>query len=426
MRVVLAFAGVLVVATTAGLAFAAFVMGAPASDLYVLAAILGGAGAASLLIGWGAVRWVAGRRHGLRWRMAAVYGAGLLVTLINVLAAALLMFLSTHDLLLLLLVLGFATVLSALFGRAVTGALVEDLDRLAAAARQLAAGDLGARARLDGGDEVAQLAATFDGMADRLQAGIERERAQELARREMVAAVSHDLRTPLTTMRAMVEAVTDGVVSEPAEVRRYMELIRGETRHLSRLIDDLFELSQRESGALRLELAPTRLPELLAQTLEAYEAPARDNGVTLAHSADPGIPPVPADAARLMRVLRNLIDNALRFTPAGGRVEVEARVESPAAARPAVRVSVRDTGPGLPPEETERVFERFYRSTRARTRADRRPGAQAVSGAGLGLTIARGLVQAHGGRMWAESRPGAGASFHFTLPLSAAAGTAAA
>ena len=426
MRVVLAFGAVLVVATLAGLAFAAFVMGAPESDLRALALILGVSGAASLLVGWGAVRWVGARRHGLRWRLAAVYGAGLLVTLINVLAAALLMFLSTHDLLLLLLVLGFATALSALFGRAVTGALVEDLEKLAAAARRLAGGDLAARARLSGEDEVAQLAETFDRMAEQLQGGIERERAQELARREMVAAVSHDLRTPLTTMRAMVEAVTDGVVSEPAEVRRYMELIRGETQHLSRLIDDLFELSQIESGALKLDLAPTHLPELVAQTLEAYEAPARDNGVTLTHAADPSIPPVQADPARLMRVLRNLIDNALRFTPAGGRVEVEARFErygqgdtsashTAVASAPAVRVSVRDTGPGLSPEETERIFERFYRSARARTRSTGTPGA------GLGLTIARGLVQAHGGRMWAESPPGAGASFHFTLPLSAVA-----
>ena len=416
MRIVLAFGVVVVAATLAGLAFAAIVMGAPASDLQALALILGGSGVASLLVGWGAVRWAGARRYGLRWRLAAVYGAGLLVTLINVLAAALLMFLSTHDLLLLVLTLGFATVLSALFGRAVTGALVADLERLAVAARRLASGDLAARAQLRGEDEVAQLAATFDRMAEQLQAGIERERAQEMARREMVAAVSHDLRTPLTTMRAMVEAVTDGVVTEPAEVRRYMDLIRGETRQLSRLIDDLFELSQIESGALTLDLAPTHLPELVAQTLEAYEAPARDGGVTLAHAADPAIPPVRADAERLMRVLRNLIDNALRFTPAGGRVEVEARLERPGSAGRdgAVRVSVRDTGPGLPPEETERVFERFYRSARARTRSTGTPGA------GLGLTIARGLVQAHGGRMWAESRPGAGASFHFTLPLSAA------
>jgi signal transduction histidine kinase len=357
--------------------------------------------------------------------LAGIHGAVLAVTLLNVLAAALLMFLSPHDLLLLLLTLGFATVLSLLFGYAVSGALVADLDRVSRAARRLAAGDLSTRAALDGKGEVAQLGMAFDQMAGQLQASIERERAQELARREMVAAVSHDLRTPLTTVRAMVEAVTDGVVSDPAEVRRYLELIRGEVRHLSRLIDDLFELSQIESGALRLELAPTDLPELVMQTLEAYEAPARDGGVTLEHEADPSIPAVRADAARLMRVLRNLIDNALRYTPSGGKVQVAARVER--AERPAVRVAVRDTGPGLPPGESERIFERFYRGARARTRGEKQSGPAAASpigtptGAGLGLTIARGLVQAHGGRLWAENHPDGGAIFQFTLPLTSTA-----
>jgi signal transduction histidine kinase len=253
-------------------------------------------------------------------------------------------------------------------------------------------------------------------MAAQLQASIERERAQEMARREMVAAVSHDLRTPLTTIRAMVEAVTDGVVAEPADVQRYLALIRGEVQHLSALIDDLFELSQIESGALRLDLSPTSVPELVAQTVETYAAPARQAGVVLEHASDPGIPPVRADAARLMRVLRNLLDNALRHTPAGGRVRVEAHLDARGGG-PAVRVSVRDTGPGLPDGDVERVFERFYRGARARSRTER------TEGAGLGLTIARGLVQAHGGRMWAERPPApqpAGAVFHFTLPLGAA------
>ncbi|HEU5314761.1 MAG TPA: ATP-binding protein [Chloroflexota bacterium] len=413
MRLVLGFAGALAVATAAGLAFAAYVMGAPAEDVRQLALILAAGGATSLLAGGAVVRFLSARRIGLHLLLAGIHGAVLAVTLLNVLAAALLMFLSTHDLLLLLLVLGFATVLSLLFGYAVSGALVADLGRLGVAARRLAAGDLGTRAGLTGKGEVAQLARAFDQMAAQLQAGIERERAHELARREMVASVSHDLRTPLTTVRAMVEAVTDGVVGEPAEVRRYLGLIRGEVTHLSRLIDDLFELSQIESGALRLELAPAPLSELVAQTLEAYEAPARERGVTLAHEADAALPPVHVDAERLMRVLRNLIDNALRYTPSGGTVAVEARADPPeGGARRHAHVTVSDTGPGLPEGESERVFERFFRSARSRTRAD-----GGSSGAGLGLTIARGLVQAHGGRMWAEQTPGAGARFHFTLPL---------
>jgi signal transduction histidine kinase len=412
VRLVGLFALALVVATAAGLLFAAVVMGAPAADVRQLAAILLGGGAASLLLAAATVRLAQGRAVGLRVRVAAVYVAGLAVTLVNVLVAALLMFLSAHDLLLLLLVLGFAAVLSLLFGYTVSGAVAGDLARLAAAARRLTAGDLSVRVGLRGADEVAQLGATFDAMAAQLQQSLERERAQERARREMVAAVSHDLRTPLTTTRAMVEAMADGVVTAPEEVRRYIGLIGGEVRHLSRLIDDLFELSQIESGALRLELAPTPLPDLLAQTLEAYAAPARDGGVALEQAAGGALPPVQADRARLARVLRNLLDNALRHTPAGGSVRVEARVEGPA-----VRVTVRDTGPGLAADETERVFDRFYRGAPARTRGAPRPAGD--SGAGLGLTIARGLVQAHGGRLWAESRPGGGAAFHFTLPAAA-------
>jgi signal transduction histidine kinase len=407
MRLVLVFAVALVLATAAGLAFAALVMRAPPQDVQQLALILAVGGATSLLAGGAAVRFLSARRIGLHLLLAGIHGAVLAVTLLNVLAAAFLMFISPHDLLLLLLVLGFATVLSLLFGYAVSGALVADLARLGVAARRLAAGELDTRAELSGTGEVAQLSRAFDRMAAMLQASIERERGQELARREMVAAVSHDLRTPLTTVRAMVEALTDGVVTAPDEVGRYLGLIRGEVTHLSRLIDDLFELSQIESGALRLELAPTRLSELVAQTLEAYEAPARQRGVALERDADGALPTVRVDAARVARILRNLIDNALRHTPAGGTVRVEARAD-----HPAVRVTVADTGPGLPEGETERVFERFYRGARSRPR-----GEAGSSGAGLGLTIARGLVRAHGGRMWAESAAGTGARFHFTLPV---------
>jgi signal transduction histidine kinase len=410
---ILLFGVVLALATAGGLLYAAVVMGAPPADLQQLTLIMLTSGAASLLVGGFATGWFGGRRYGLRLRLAVVYVAGMAVTLINVLAASLAMFLSTHDLLLLLLALGFSTVLSLLYGIAVTGAVVSDVHRLTATASQLAQGDLAARAHLSGDDEVAQLASTFDQMAEQLQTGIERERAQESARREMVAAVSHDLRTPLTTIRAMVEALSDGVVAQPDEVRRYLALTRAEVQHLSRLIDDLFELSQIESGALRLDLAPTNVAELIGQTVDAYAAAAHDAGVTLDCDAGPNMPSVPADGARLTRVLRNLLDNALRYTPSGGRILVTARLSSDSTPA-SVNVTVQDTGPGLPDGDAERVFDRFYRSASARTRT------APTTGAGLGLTIARGLVQAHGGRMWAENVPSAGAAFHFTLPLAAA------
>jgi signal transduction histidine kinase len=331
------------------------------------------------------------------------------VALANVVATSLLMFLNTHDLQLLMLLLGFAAAISIAFGASVAAALTSQLGTLTRTAARLAGGDLSVRIGASGSDEVARLAATLDDMAARLQAAFERERELEAARRELVAAVSHDLRTPLATMQAMVEALADGVVREPAEVQRYLQLIRGEVQHLGRLIDDLFELSQIDSGALELRLAPTRLPELLAETIEAYRAQALERGVVLETETEPRIPPVVADSARLQRVLRNLLDNALRYTPSGGSLRVEACLAEGAA-----RVSVVDSGPGLAPGEEERVFDRFYRGDRARPRGE---AAGRTVGAGLGLAIARGLVQAHGGRIWAEPASTGGAAFRFTVPV---------
>ncbi len=414
----LLIAGTLVLAVVSAALIAAFVLGAPATDVQQLVLILLVSGAGSLLLGAALMRW--GGRHlaSLRLRLGLAWIAGVAIAAVNVLFASALMFINTHDRSLLLLLLGYAAVLSLVFGYGVTTALIAELGRLGRTARRLSEGDLGARVGPAGNDEIGRLALAFDQMAAGLQASFERERTLEAGRRELIAAVSHDLRTPLTTIRAMTEALTDGVVSQPQEVQRYLGLIRGEVQHLSRLIDDLFELSQIESGALQLRLTPTRLPDLLAQTLEPYQARARDRGVRLEHRAPPDLPPVAVDPARLQRVLRNLIDNALQHTPDGGTVHLDATPTAEAAL-----VTVADSGPGIPPEDLERVFDRFYRGARARPRPGtappgtgprHRPG----TGAGLGLAIARGLVQAHGGRIWAATAPDGGAVFRFTLPLS--------
>jgi len=388
------------------------VLGAPRSDLDQLAIILSISGTVSLLLGGVAVRW-GGRRVGsLRLRLALTFGVGLLVAIANVAAASVLMFLSGHDLTLLLLLLLFAAVISTVFGSLAAGAVTEDLGVLAAAAGRLAEGDLQVRVRPEGRDEVARLAAAFDRMADRLEAAFTRERALETDRRDLIASVSHDLRTPLATTRAMIEAITDGVVADRAEIQRYLTLILHEVHHLNRLIDDLFELSQIEAGALQLRLEPVRLPDLLASTLAAYGARARDQGVVLEHTVAPALPPALADAARLQRVVRNLIDNALHQTPPGGCIRVVARRGDEAET---ARVSVYDTGPGVPPAEQARIFERFYRGERSRQRGESAPNRSV--GAGLGLTIAHGLVRAHHGRIWVESTAHGGAAFHFTVPL---------
>jgi signal transduction histidine kinase len=246
-------------------------------------------------------------------------------------------------------------------------------------------------------------------MANQLQRTFERERELEAARRDLIAGVSHDLRTPLATTRAMVESVLDDVVTDPAEVKRYLRLIEADVALLSRLIDDLFELSQIEMGALRLDVAPVSLAEVIGETLEAYRLQAEENRIQLDFRVESELPPVAADASRLQRVLRNLLDNAERYTGPGGAIRVEARREGEAA-----RVSVQDTGLGVAPADLERVFDRFYQGDA--------PPPPATSerrgrGAGLGLAIARGLVEAHGGRIWAEAAEPTGTAFNFLLPL---------
>jgi signal transduction histidine kinase len=273
---------------------------------------------------------------------------------------------------------------------------------------RLADGDLTARVGAHGSDEIGRLAAVFDDMAAQLQQSFDRERALEAGRRELISAVSHDLRTPLSTTRAMVEALADGVVTEPADVQRYLGLILKETHHLSRLIDDLFELSQIDSGALRLRCTPTDVAQLVSETVAAYQAPAAEHAVRLDETLTAGLEStrIQADPERLQRVLRNLLDNALRHTPPGGAILIRA-----ATAGQTVEVSVSDSGPGVADGELERIFDRFYRSERSRRREE------SAAGAGLGLAIARGLIQAHHGRIWAEPSPLGGVAVQIRLPL---------
>jgi len=314
-----------------------------------------------------------------------------------------LMFLNAHDLGLLLLLLAFAAVISLAFAYVVAGALTAQIQQLSSASRRLAAGQLETRVGQHGADEIGQLAASFDDMAERLEQAFARQRALETSRRELISAVSHDLRTPLATTRAMVEALADGVVAEPTDVQRYLKLILQETKHLSGLIDDLFELSQIDSGALQLHCMPLDVAELVSETVAAYQLAAAERAIRL-EDACAQAPRIEADPDRLQRVLRNLLDNALRHTPSHGTIQVRA-----AAQDGFVQVSVDDSGPGVPPNELERIFERFYRGEPSRHRES--------GGTGLGLAIARGLVQAHHGRIWAEPSALGGISVRLLLPL---------
>jgi signal transduction histidine kinase len=241
-------------------------------------------------------------------------------------------------------------------------------------------------------------------MAQDLAEASAREKEAERARRDLIAAVSHDLRTPLASTRALIEAVTDGVVEDPEKQARYLASARSELEKLGRLVDDLFELSRIDAGALRLNLEEASLRDLISDTLSGFRHQAERKGVSLVGEVSDGVDPVLANPPRLQRVLYNLVSNALRHTPADGTIVLRAE-----PGKGMVRVEVSDTGEGIVPEDLSRVFERSFRGERSRTRIE------AGDGAGLGLAIARGLIEAHGGEMSVESQPGEGARFYFTL-----------
>jgi signal transduction histidine kinase len=240
-------------------------------------------------------------------------------------------------------------------------------------------------------------------MAAQLAAASRKQRELDSLRRDLIAWAGHDLRTPLASVRAIVEALADDVVDDPEERRRYLRTAQRDIQALSTLIDDLFELAQLDAGGLKLEMCEASIADLISDTLEGFSALAGSQGTILHGSAQPGVDPVLMDSSKIGRVLANLVGNALRYTPAGGVVEVTAWREGRE-----VRVAVADSGPGISPEDLPHVFERFYRGEKSRSRAS--------GGSGLGLAIAQGILTAHGGRIWAENTPGAGATFTFALP----------
>jgi signal transduction histidine kinase len=269
--------------------------------------------------------------------------------------------------------------------------IASEIDRLRASSAALAGGDLSARAAERGPAELAELARSFNEMAENLAQIFD-------ARRELVAWASHDLRTPIASLQAMLEAVEDGI-AEPA---RYLPAMQEQVRILARLVDDLFELARIDAGALTLELRNAELAELIESCVRGLEAEARSRQVRMEARSLDGVL-ARCEPEKVERILYNLLTNALRHTPSDGSVAVlvEPRPDE-------VQVIVEDSGDGLSQEAASRMFERFWRGDRARTSGE--------AGAGLGLAIARGLVEAQGGRIWAESRPEGGTRVSFTLP----------
>lgn len=288
------------------------------------------------------------------------------------------------------------TGMAVMIGIIIARSLIRPLGELTAATQAIAAGDLERKVAVRSDDEIGQLATAFNTMAGDLA------RSRDL-RRQMTADIAHDLRTPLSVILGHAEGLKDGVL--PANQETY-NIIHDEAIRLNRLIDDLRTLSLADAGELTLLARPTPPAALVERALAVHGAQAQALGIALQGSVADGLPDVAVDPDRLAQVLDNLVSNALRFTPAGGRVQIAA-----ARAANGVTLTVSDSGRGIDAADLPYVFARFYRGDRARQRQGE------GSSSGLGLAISKSIVEQHGGTIGVESVPGAGTEFIVTLPV---------
>lgn len=382
----------------------ALLMLPPLKELGQMAVYLGVTALVSALAGYIAYSfgWI-NFSPALRWTLLGGYALASVLTFFNVWFSAQMMFASEHDLLLAIVLLVFAGGMAMVLGYFLSSTVTERIHLVKSAAQKLAEGDLQTRVPVNGRDEVAALANTFNQMAEQLQAADRKQRELESLRRDLIAWVSHDLQTPLTSMRAILEALSDGMVDDPETVKRYLHTAQRDVRSLSALIDDLFQMAQLDAGGFPLHRADASLNDLVSDTLESFAELAKQQEITLEGNVDSEVDPVHMDTQAIGRVLNNLIGNALRHTPQMGRVNVWVSRRDQG-----VEVTVSDTGEGIRADDLPHIFERFYRGEKSRNRV--------TGGAGLGLAIARGIVQAHGGDIWVESEISKGTQFTFRIP----------
>lgn len=334
---------------------------------------------------------VSRRLRRIRGQLLALVVTASLLPAGAVVVAGLVMF-KRHDLVILAVLAAVSAATSIALAALIAAKLGAGVVGLHNAAERLAEGDLSVRIAAQGPHELRELAGAFNEMASRLARLFE-------TRRNLIAWASHDLRAPLSSLQAMIEALEDGL----AEPDQYLPVMRAQVRVLSMLVDDLFELSRIETGTLALAPIEVRMEDLAADCVRTLWSEANRQGVRLSLVNGSGEAVARCDPDKVQRVLLNLLANALRHTPHDGAVAVHVGRDGPD-----VTIAVEDTGEGVPPDAMERVFESFWRADSARSSAS--------GGAGLGLAIARGLVEAQGGRIWAENRADGGARFVFTLP----------
>jgi signal transduction histidine kinase len=309
----------------------------------------------------------------------------------------------------LLLAGGIGLVLAALLAWLISRSVARPLQRVADAAHAIAQGEYDQTVPVSGPTEVRRLAQDFNRMAQQVQAGLD-------AQRDFVANVSHELKTPLTSIQGYSQAILDGIAADPQSVQRSAGIIQDEAERMGRLVTELLDLARIESGQAVMRQEKINLKLLLENMVERFQMRATEAGITLAGQF-PDLPPMIGDGDRLAQVFANLVDNALKHTPEGGRVTVAAQLLTPSGAQrhgkmppQVIEVAVSDSGQGIPPEDLARVFERFYQVDKSRKRS---------GSIGLGLAIAREIVEAHGGSIKAESIVGLGTRFTVVLPVGA-------
>lgn len=292
----------------------------------------------------------------------------------------------------------FAGVIALVLARWLARGMTQPLRDMAATAKRMETGDYSGRVHTSSRDEVGQLATAFNRMSEELE-------HVEASRRDLVANVSHELKTPITAIRAHLENLLDGVEQPDPKT---LQVMLTQSERLGRLVEQLLDLSRLESGEVPLDVREMTLEPLVTQVVSEIGVVGHDRGVAVKTELAADLPSVEADRERVHQVLFNLVDNAVRFTPAGGAITIEAH-----RLNGSVVVRVEDTGTGIPPEALPRLFERFYRVDPARAREG--------GGTGIGLAIARSVVEAHGGHIKAESELGKGSVFTFDLPVAPAA-----
>ncbi|MBO8165031.1 MAG: HAMP domain-containing protein [Brevibacillus sp.] len=340
----------------------------------------------------------------LRTYLLIANGSSILLILLCLLVSYIKMFLSLEETIWLGSITVTAGVLSFLLHFFLTRPLEKALLRITEQSRRLAEGDFAVAVPQIGPREFHMLASQFNEMSRKLEKSFRQLQASEASRRELVANVSHDLRTPLASIQSFVEALQDDVIKDEETFQRYLRTIKLETKRLSSLIDDLFHLSRLESGMEEFRPEPFYADSLILETLQGLTIQIEEKQIQVAVDIPERLPPVLVMPEKIRRAIANLVENAIRHSPVGGLITI--RVEETDDSF--IKVSIADKGEGIPAAEQARIFERFYRTDKARSRAK--------GGAGLGLAIVRAIVFEHQGSLGVESAVGQGSCFWFTIP----------